>query len=514
MKKRILPVAVCLALVLGAFTAGRAVAPTMVVAMKIGSPWCVIGSEVTQVDQENADVVPVVEHNRTLLPIRRVLEAFGGKVDWLAPNGVTCSLNGVEVALNVGETYALVNGARVELDVPAKAENRRTFVPVRFVVENLGLKVEYEGTTVVVANGDLDKSTLATLPQVQALIEKTTPKEDPTNLNSGSYTLPSGTVSANIISVNMNDARVSIKASLPDGKVNKTQAFSTMAASSGATAVINANFFNAFDSVKDPVGHVMANGQFLYASSGGTTLGITADNHMYYGRPSIFISIKTTDNGSAQLWDTYEVNVLKQRANSAILYTPARGASFPASYPGAVLTVENGISTSYGTVGAGETVAIPESGFVAYFSKEETGTTWFQVPEIGRKMEIVPHLFMADAEGFTLDGVTTVVGGGPRLVKDGTVVTELEGDFAYDNRFKGSYSAPRTAIGTTADNKLLLVSVTSATIQQMRELMLQLGCVDAFNLDGGGSTAMYYKGQTLAAPGRELTTTLQVFVAE
>ena len=45
----------------------------------------------------------------------------------------------------------------------------------------------------------------------------------------------------------------------------------------------------------------------------------------------------------------------------------------------------------------------------------------------------------------------------------------------------------------------------------MRELMLALGCVDAFNMDGGASCAMYYDGQVLAAPGRELTVTLQVF---
>lgn len=513
MKKRIFGIFLCLGLVLSMFPA-IAAAPTLVVAMKIGSPWCVIGDQIVQVDEKNADVMPVAEPGRILLPIRRVLEAFGGKVEWLAPNGVTCSLNGTEVALNVGETTATVNGEAVSLDVPARALNGRTFVPVRFVSESLGLKVEYDGAhqIAVVADGDLDKAALAELPQVKELIDRTTPKEEPTSLRSESFTLPSGTVSANIITVNMGDPRVSVKAALPDGKLNNTRAFSAIAASSEAEAIINANFFNSNDAVKDPVGHVMVDGQFLYASSGGTTLGITADNRMYYGRPSIFISVKTADGGAPQLWDTYEVNVLKQQPNSAILYTPARGGSFPVTYPGVVLTAENGVSTGYRAVAKGESVTIPANGFVAYFSTEETTTGWFQAPEMGRTLQIVPHLFGEDAEGFTLDGVNTIIGGGPRLVKDSVVVTELEGAFAYDSRFKGSYAAPRTAIGTTADNKLLLVEVNSATMQQMRELMLQLGCVDAFNLDGGGSTAMYYKGQTLAAPGRELTTTLQVFV--
>ena len=46
----------------------------------------------------------------------------------------------------------------------------------------------------------------------------------------------------------------------------------------------------------------------------------------------------------------------------------------------------------------------------------------------------------------------------------------------------------------------------------MRELMLALGCVDAFNVDGGASCGMYYNGSFLATPGREIPVTLQVFV--
>jgi exopolysaccharide biosynthesis protein len=71
---------------------------------------------------------------------------------------------------------------------------------------------------------------------------------------------------------------------------------------------------------------------------------------------------------------------------------------------------------------------------------------------------------------------------------------------------------PRTAVGTLADGKLVIVSTSAASIQQMRELMLQLGCTDAINLDGGASTALAYQGQIVRNAGRQLTTTLQVFV--
>ena len=104
---------------------------------------------------------------------------------------------------------------------------------------------------------------------------------------------------------------------------------------------------------------------------------------------------------------------------------------------------------------------------------------------------------MEDSEGFVLDGVTQLISGAPRLVKDGQIFTGLIPGFE-ESRFT-SASTPRTAIGTTADGRLILVNVKA-------------GCEDATNLDGGASTAMYYQGKTIAAPGRALTSTLHIFV--
>ena len=88
--------------------------------------------------------------------------------------------------------------------------------------------------------------------------------------------------------------------------------------------------------------------------------------------------------------------------------------------------------------------------------------------------------------------------------------TTLEAGFQ-EGRFTTSVT-PRTAIGKLANGKLVIVSTSAASIQQMRELMLQLGCVEAVNLDGGASTALAYQGKLVRTPGRQLTTTLQVVV--
>ena len=500
------------------------------VALKLGSPWCAIDTQVTLVDESNDQVVPyAVELNGggyTLLPIRRVLEAFGGYVEWVpSTGGVLCTLNGRQVELAPGSAQATVDGVSVTMDVPAEAKNDRTFVPVRFVSENLGLSVSYEPTNqiVVVSAAPVDQNSLTSLASVKALVAKTQETQTPTtpavpatqsvSYQEGSYALASGTVSARIVTVDLTDPKVSVRSAIVGNQLNATADFSNIVSSSGgALAVINANFFESYEDIKDPIGPVMVNGNFVYGNSGSlTSLGITADGKTYYGRPSVFYRVITTDGGTVQQWSGYNLNVFEQYADGSVLYTPARGTSVPVTCAGAALTVRGGVTTDYRAVSVGETLTIPSDGYVLWMGSAFTATHYYQIPEMGRTVTMEPYLRVEDEEGFSLEGVTSLISGAPRLVKDGAIETYLDPGFT-EARFTTSIT-PRTAVGTTADGKLLLVSVPSASIQQMRELMLQLGCQDAVNLDGGASTAMYYNGQIVAASGRQLTTTLQVFVS-
>ncbi|MEC8382140.1 MAG: phosphodiester glycosidase family protein [Myxococcota bacterium] len=92
--------------------------------------------------------------------------------------------------------------------------------------------------------------------------------------------------------------------------------------------------------------------------------------------------------------------------------------------------------------------------------------------------------------------VNNAMGGYPSLVSAGNAYAEVyPGEQVYSSTDWNSN--PRTAVGKTASNELLLVTVdgrTSAgqglTTPDMASLMLELGAVDAVNLDGGGSTTM------------------------
>ena len=108
------------------------------------------------------DAEPVVFHSRTFLPIRAVVESLGGTVGW---NGETRSaelrLGDQTVILTIGQPVALVNGRRVPVDaqdgqvVPMIAQGR-TLLPVRFVAESLGCRVDWNQTdkTIVITYPD------------------------------------------------------------------------------------------------------------------------------------------------------------------------------------------------------------------------------------------------------------------------------------------------------------------------------------------------------------------------
>jgi len=104
----------------------------------------------------------------------------------------------------------------------------------------------------------------------------------------------------------------------------------------------------------------------------------------------------------------------------------------------------------------------------------------------------------------------TVICGGPRLVTNGRtqVVPRAEG-FRDRSLFR---RRPRTAVGLTRYNRLVMVTVARPIyLRQLARLMRSLGCRNAIALDGGSSSAMFYRGRFAARPHRSLTNLLVVY---
>ncbi|MDP4092787.1 MAG: stalk domain-containing protein [Bacillota bacterium] len=107
-----------------------------------------VDGKVMQIDPNNSSVIPFTDNGRTLVPLRAIVENMGGKIGWdSGDRRIDITLGTNTVTLWLDNTKAIVNGKQVKLDVPAKSVSGRTMVPVRFVAENLGAKVGWDGAT-------------------------------------------------------------------------------------------------------------------------------------------------------------------------------------------------------------------------------------------------------------------------------------------------------------------------------------------------------------------------------
>ncbi|MDO4888977.1 MAG: phosphodiester glycosidase family protein [Actinomycetaceae bacterium] len=115
------------------------------------------------------------------------------------------------------------------------------------------------------------------------------------------------------------------------------------------------------------------------------------------------------------------------------------------------------------------------------------------------------------ADELVEEGVWNTLSFGPAIVENGEIVSGIE-DVEVDTNF-GNHSIqgnqPRTLVGAKEDGTLVFVVVDGrnkgysrgVTMTEAAEIMQSLGCETAYNLDGGGSSTMYFNGQVVNQPG-------------
>ncbi|MEG2014634.1 MAG: copper amine oxidase N-terminal domain-containing protein, partial [Clostridia bacterium] len=82
---------------------------------------------------------PYIFKDRTMVPLRMISEEFGATVDWAEKTKtITINKDGKTLVMVIGKTSAY-------LDVPPVVKNYTTFVPVRYVTEQLGAIVDWNG---------------------------------------------------------------------------------------------------------------------------------------------------------------------------------------------------------------------------------------------------------------------------------------------------------------------------------------------------------------------------------
>lgn len=94
------------------------------------------------------DVPAVITNGRTMIPIRAVAEALGVEVGWEdSTRQITLTQAGTTIVMTIDSMDALVNDKTVTMDVAPYISEGRTLLPVRYVAEFFGQKVEWEEST-------------------------------------------------------------------------------------------------------------------------------------------------------------------------------------------------------------------------------------------------------------------------------------------------------------------------------------------------------------------------------
>ncbi len=161
----------------------------------------------------------------------------------------------------------------------------------------------------------------------------------------------------------------------------------------------------------------------------------------------------------------------------------------------------------------------PTTGAIGFFRNRKADVAWaYNVGKKKKTMELAAPYKTRAADGAvpepspkTVKGMKrwkprVAVGGGPVLVQNGNEHITAEEEMRGGAGFRGPH--PRTVMGYTPDNKFIILMVEGrnkgiaegASLDQLAQLMVSLGCHEALNLDGGGSSALYIKGKDTIKP--------------
>lgn len=274
---------------------------------------------------------------------------------------------------------------------------------------------------------------------------------------------------------------------------------STIAEEQQAVAAVNGTYF-AYTG--KPLGSLLIDKELVSTPIyDRTALMITDDRQTFID--NVLIECYFTTAGGVK----YEITGVNQgrNADSTVLYTPVWGEKTGTGADGIELITSGSVVKE---IKLGNST-IPQDGYVISLSGAPAQFINDNV-KVGDKLDVHIKIIPYSANPAS---IRHMVSGGPRLVKNGIVyVSKNEEKFKSDIA-KGR--AARTAVGVTKEGKLLLVTVDGLprdkgnrsdkssigmTLEELAELMVNLGAVEAMNLDGGGSTTMWIDGKVVNRP--------------
>lgn len=291
-------------------------------------------------------------------------------------------------------------------------------------------------------------------------------------------------VKINIIEMNSSlNPNLELTPTLASESLGRKSTIRTIAKNNNSIVAINGTFFKPSTGV--PLGTLMINKKMYTGPMYNRVAMGIFDNGYDMARVQLNANLMAGDT----VVKVDNLNQPKTLSTQVIVYTREWGKKAPVTpkYGKQIAVADSKIVQA-----STDQLEIPENGFVVVGPASKLNQLTDK-KEIKFDLKTIPEW----------NNVKHIIGGGPYLVKNGQAYVDIS------EQKLGSIGGrnPRSAIGYTADGDLIIVAVDGRekasigmTLWELAGLMKSIGCINAMNLDGGGSTVLYVNGKVVNHP--------------
>lgn len=287
-------------------------------------------------------------------------------------------------------------------------------------------------------------------------------------------------VKINVAQINRSvNPNIDISPKLASSKLHSRKKINMIA--SGAKIAVNGTYFK--QDTGTPLGTLVIDNKIITGPIYERVVFGIADNGFRVSRAAFDGYVKSGNN----VIKINNINQPRMMYTEVLMYTPTWGERAPLAKSGSLyVAVSSDVIISV----TDTPVVIPKDGYV--ISSDAKLLSGLKKGEkITAEYKLSPDW----------NDVNHIISGGPYLLKDGEIFIDVSSQKL--NGITGRN--PRTAIGYTKDNVMIIVTVdgrkenvSGVTLKELADILKDLGCYEAINLDGGSSTVMYVDGTVIS----------------
>ncbi len=286
---------------------------------------------------------------------------------------------------------------------------------------------------------------------------------------------------------------------LPDDASRGRETVNSMVTTTRAIAGINADFFPF---TGDPVGLMVRGHELISMPFGQRAVFAWGQNYAYAGPATTKLTLR---GPSGEAFGIGMVNQIVPDNELGIFTSIAGKASSKAPGVYVLITPESPLPLSGVVHGTVNLLSPDMTGVNVSDNQMVIAATGNRIKDVMTLRPGAQISIEVETSGPDASKSVHAVGGGPRLITGGKVSLNVRPE-AFENSFATTLH-PRSAIGATANGDIWLVvvdgrqSMSRGTgLDELARVMLRLGCTEAINLDGGGSSVLALGGMSLNRP--------------